>query len=111
MTRTCRFGTTGRIFLIRWRRELAGWRTPFTPLRDGQILDAGYGEFWVTPTTAAELMGGGMTHVNGAPVRLTIEDRFPDVNAVVVRWRPTESIEDIAAQALVRSSVTTRKEH
>ena len=64
-------------------------------------MDAGYGEFWVTPAFAAELMDGGMTHVNGAPVRLTIEDRFPDVNAVVVRWRPTETVEEIAASRVV----------
>ena len=103
----CRCGTTGRTY--RWcRRDVGGWRTPFSPLRDGQILDAGYGEFWVTPAYAEELLDGGMTHVNGAPVRLTVVDRFPDVNAVVIRWRPTETVEEIAAGAAV---VTTTKEH
>ena len=70
------------------------WVTPFRPLRDGEILDAGYGEFMVTPAFAAELMGGGMTHVNGAPVRLTVVDEWPGV--VLIRWRPTETLEDIA---------------
>ena len=67
-------------------------------------MDAGYGDIWVTPTTAAELMAGGMTHVNGARVRLTIEDEFPDVNAVVIRWHPVETLEEIAAS--VEAEVT-----
>lgn len=69
----------------------------FRPLTDGQILDFGYGEFAVTPAFAEELLNGGMTHVNGAPVRLWIVDRFPDINAVLIRWRPAETLEDIAA--------------
>jgi hypothetical protein len=77
---------------------VAAWLTPFPPLQDGQILDNGYGEFLVTPAFGAELMGGGMTHVNGAPVLLEIVDRFPASNAILIRWRPTETLEDIAAE-------------
>lgn len=86
------------------------WVTPWRPLEDGQILDAGYGEFMVTPTTAEWLLDGGMTHVNGAPVRLWIVDRFPDSNCVLIRWRPAEELEDIAAAGSTGelSSRTTR---
>ena len=75
------------------------WTTPFRRLEDGEIMDAGYGDIWVTPATAYDLMNGGMTHVNGAAVRLTIEDAFPEVNAVVIRWHPVETLEEIAASA------------
>ena len=61
-------------------------RTPFRPLRDGEILDAGYYEFMVTPAFADELLAGGMTHVNGQRVNLQVVDHLPDANAVVIRW-------------------------
>jgi hypothetical protein len=78
------------------------WLTPWSPLRDGEILDAGYGEFLVTPAFADELMDGGMTHINGAPVRLMIVERFPAIGAVQLRWTPTETLEDIAAEAVAK---------
>lgn len=63
--------------------------TPFRMLGYGEVLDAGYGEFMCTLEYAAELMNGGMTHVNGQPVRLQIVDRGLDsVNAVIVRVIP-----------------------
>ena len=55
-------------------------------MRDGEVLDFGYGEFVCTPTTAKELMEGGMTHVNGQRVVLEIVDRLPASNAVVMRF-------------------------
>lgn len=58
----------------------------------------------VTPVYADELMDGGMTHINGAPVRLSIVDRFPESNVVLIRWWPTETLEDIAAEAAVMTA-------
>jgi len=64
------------------------WTTPFTSLQDGEIRDAGYYEFMVTPAFAELLLDGGMTHVNGQAVSLQVVDRLPGVNAVIVRWHP-----------------------
>jgi hypothetical protein len=59
-------------------------------LEDGQLQDAGYGEFLCTPHTAEELLAGAMSRVNGVPVRLEIVDRLPNINAVIVRvWENT----------------------
>jgi hypothetical protein len=69
-------------------------RTPFRPLRDGEILDAGYYEFMVTPAYALELLNGGMTHVNGLLVHLEIVDELPGVNAVLIRWKPHGAVHE-----------------
>jgi hypothetical protein len=75
------------------------WQTPWTALKDGDILDCGYREFMVTPATFEELVDGGMTHVNGDRVSLQRVDRYPAVNAVLVRWTPVEA----AAEPLANS--------
>lgn len=69
-------------------------RTPCQPLRDGEIFDAGYYEFMVTPVFAQELLNGGMTHVNGQRVELQIVDELPGFNAVTIRWNPHDSVHE-----------------
>lgn len=57
------------------------------PLREGELLDAGYQEFLCTPETGRWLLNGGMTKVNGNPVRLRIVDEYPAVNAILIGWK------------------------
>jgi hypothetical protein len=76
------------------------WATPISPLAHGEILDAGceYHEFMASDSFAAELMAGGMTHINGERVTLHIVDELPGIGAVTLRWTPAAlDAEDEAA--------------
>jgi hypothetical protein len=66
------------------------WVTPWPSLKDGEIIDLGYGDFICTPATAQKLMQGGMTHVNGQRVILTIVHNLPAVNAVVLNFQSAD---------------------
>jgi len=64
-------------------------------LRFGEILDAGYSEFMVTSEYAEILLNGGMTHVNGQPVRLQIVSHY--LGHKIVRWTPKHEALELAA--------------
>ncbi len=64
-------------------------------LRFGEILDAGYSEFMVTSEYAEILLNGGMTHVNGQPVRLQIVSHYPGHK--IMRWTPSVRELELAA--------------
>jgi hypothetical protein len=64
------------------RRGLGGrWRAPAW----GVVEDVGYHEILVARDYARFLMAGGMTHVNGEPVRLSVVCEFAEMGAVVVK--------------------------